>query len=139
MPTVEFSAVDYFRGLIDGDGSLGLTANGFPFLSLVTSSSSIVEDYLKFIQQITNKAKTSKPNVRDKAFNIAVYKEDAQIIAEKLYYKNCLAIPRKIEKAKEVLAWTRPLTMKRIENRKRWTIKEDVTHANIGSVLTLRP
>lgn len=37
-PCVEFSQTDYFRGLIDGDGSLGLTANGFPFVSLVTSS-----------------------------------------------------------------------------------------------------
>ncbi len=125
-PLEKFSKVDYFRGLIDGDGSLGLTANGFPFLSLITASPLIVEKYLKFIQQITGKAKTSKPNVRDKVSNIAVYKEDAQLVVKKLYYENCLAIPRKLAKANEVLAWKRPLTMKKIENRKRWTIEEDL-------------
>jgi hypothetical protein len=36
-PTCNFSKIIYFRGLIDGDGSLGLTSKGFPFLSLVTS------------------------------------------------------------------------------------------------------
>lgn len=35
VPDVEVSKADYFRGLVDADGSLGLTANGFPFLALV--------------------------------------------------------------------------------------------------------
>lgn len=29
-PIGKYSTIDYFRGLVDGDGSLGLTANGFP-------------------------------------------------------------------------------------------------------------
>ena len=49
LPSGQFSKVDYFRGLIDGDGSLGLTAKGFPFLSLVTSSSKIAVGYIEFI------------------------------------------------------------------------------------------
>jgi hypothetical protein len=125
IPVVEYSRADYFRGLIDGDGSLGLTANGFPFLSLITASSEISKEYLSFLKSVTNKEKTATANKRDKVFNIAVYKEDAQQVVRILYYKNCLALPRKLRKAKEVLSWQRPPAMKRIENRKRWSEDED--------------
>lgn len=124
-PCASYSPPDYFRGLLDGDGSLGLTANGFPFVSLVTSSPQIVGEYLNFIKRVTGKLKTSLPNSRDKIHNIAIYKEDAQALVKHIYYKNCLALPRKKRKAEEVSAWRRPSTMKRIPNRKLWTIEED--------------
>lgn len=124
-PCVVYSQADYFRGIIDGDGSLGLTANGFPFVSLVTSSPQIVGEYMNFIKRITGKVKTSLPNSRDKIHNIAIYKEDAQQLVRQIYYKNCLALPRKLRKAEEVLAWQRPSTMKRILNKKFWTVEED--------------
>lgn len=124
-PVGEYSKIDYFRGLIDGDGSLGLTANGFPFLSFVTSGTEIANEYLSFLKSITGKEKTTTANVRDKVFNIAIYKEDAQKIVQTLYYQNCLALPRKLEKATAVLSWQRPDTMKRVENRKFWTARED--------------
>ncbi|HEY0772150.1 MAG TPA: LAGLIDADG family homing endonuclease, partial [Sphingobacteriaceae bacterium] len=125
MPIGKYSRADYFRGLIDGDGSLGLTAKYFPFLSFITTSSEIAKEYLAFLKSITGKAKTSTKNKRDDVFNIAVYKEDAQKVVQKLYYENCLGLPRKIQKAKEVLNWRRPTTMKKVENRKRWTKAED--------------
>lgn len=115
-PVNEYSKADYFRGLIDDDGSLGLTANGFPFLSLITASSEIVKEYLNFLESVTGKEKSFVKNKRDNVFNIAVYKEDAQEIVRILYYKNCFALPRKIQKAKDVLNWQRPKTMKKIEN-----------------------
>lgn len=124
-PVVEYSKIDYIRGLIDGDGSLGLTAKGFPFLSLITASADITKEYLSFLKSVTNKEKTTTANKRDNVFNIAVYKEDAQSVVRILYYKDCLALPRKLQKAKEVLSWQRPITMKRIENRKRWSETED--------------
>ncbi|MBC7795798.1 MAG: LAGLIDADG family homing endonuclease [Pyrinomonadaceae bacterium] len=124
-PVRKYSEVDYFRGLIDGDGSLGLTAKGFPFLSLVSASSEIANEYIGFLKSITGKEKTAAQNKRDNVFNIAVYKEDAQKVVTILYYENCLALPRKIQKAKDVLNWQRPISMKRIENRKRWTDIED--------------
>jgi hypothetical protein len=125
IPFKNYSKVDYFRGLIDGDGSLGLTANGFPFLSFITASSEIANEYLGFLKSVTHKEKTTAQNNRDKVFNIAIYKEDAQKVVQTLYYANCLALPRKLMKAKEVLSWQRPSTMKRVENRKRWTEVED--------------
>jgi hypothetical protein len=124
-PNCNFSKVDYFRGLIDGDASLGFTSKGFPFLSLVTSSSDIAIEYLEFINPIIGKVKISNRNVRDNVYNIAVYKEDSQILARHLYYDSCLALSRKLIKASEVSSWNRPSTMKRRNNRKRWTPEED--------------
>lgn len=124
-PSCSFSKVDYFRGLIDGDGSLGLTSKGFPFLSLVTSSSHIVVEYLELINQITGKVKTTNRNTRDNVYNIVAYKEDAQLLAKQLYYDGCLALPRKLIKASEVLSWNRPTDMKQVKNRKPWTPEED--------------
>jgi hypothetical protein len=124
-PLVSYSQPDYFRGLLDGDGSLGLTANGFPLVSLVTSSPQIVGAYLNFVSGITGKKKTSLPNSRDKIHNAAIYKEDAQRLVREIYYKNCLALPRKLRKAKDILAWRRPATMKTIPNKKFWTVEED--------------
>ena len=125
IPVGEFSFIDYFRGLIDGDGSLGLTAQGFPFLSFITASSLIADEYLKFLKSITGKEKTSTANIRDNVFNIAVYKEDAQTVVQTLYYENCLALPRKLKKARAVLSWQRPVTMKKVEGRKFWKPEED--------------
>lgn len=125
LPSCSFSKADYFRGLIDGDGSLGLTSKGFPFLSLVTSSSHIAVEYIELINRITGKVKTSNRNTRDSVYNIAVYKEDAQSLVRHLYYDGCLALPRKLIKASEVLSWSRPLEMKRVSNRKCWTSEED--------------
>lgn len=124
-PVGKYSKADYFRGLIDGDGSLGLTTNGFPFLSLVTASIEIANEYLSFLKSITDKEKTTTANVRDKVFNIAVYKEDAQKVVQALYYSNCLALPRKMEKARSIACWKRPETMRKVENRKFWTVDED--------------
>ncbi|HVE58259.1 MAG TPA: hypothetical protein VNB22_15605 [Pyrinomonadaceae bacterium] len=124
-PVCEYSKIDYFRGLIDGDGSLGLTSKSFPFLSFITASPKFAFEYLNFLKSITGKEKTSIQNKRDNVFNIAVYKEDAQKVVQILYYDKCLALPRKLKKAKEVLNWQRPATMKKIENRRHWTTIED--------------
>ncbi len=124
-PSCNYSKKDYFRGLVDGDGSLGLTSKGFPFLSLVTSSSYIAIEYLQLIKEITGKAKTSNKNTRDSVYNIVVYKEDAQLLAGYLYYDGCLALPRKLINASQVLSWKRPPEMKRVNNRKRWSPEED--------------
>ncbi|MBW4649699.1 MAG: hypothetical protein KME06_13560 [Kastovskya adunca ATA6-11-RM4] len=125
LPSCSFSKVDYFRGLIDGDGSLGLTSKGFPFLSLVTSSSYIAIEYLELIKQITGKTKSCNKNTRDSVYNLVVYKEDAQGLVRHLYYDGCLALTRKLIKASEVLSWSRPPDMKRVNNRKLWTPEED--------------
>lgn len=111
-PPKSFIKEDYIRGLIDGDGSLGLTQNNYPFLSLTTKSEKIKDFYINYIFENTGKLKNLNRNKRDNIYNICVYKEDAQILTKKIYYDNCLCLNRKLEKSKEVLFWIRPLTMK---------------------------
>ncbi len=124
-PQVNFSKLDYYRGIIDADGALGLTANGFPFLSLTTDSTALAKGFISFIEEVTGKLKTTSRNIRDGVYNVAVYKEDAQVLTASMYYKGCLGLPRKIEKARQVTEWVRPHSMKKIDNRKFWSSEED--------------
>lgn len=101
-PQIRFSKSDYYRRLIDGDGALGLTSQGYPFLTLTTNSKAIADNYLEFISGIIGKVKTTSRNSRDKMFNIAVFKEDAQQLAAVMYYEGSLALPRKMKKAKQI-------------------------------------
>jgi hypothetical protein len=94
-PTRSFARVDYFRGWLDADGSLGLTSQGLPFLSLTTASYALMEAYVQFIREMTGKQKKPTRNTRDNIFNVTVYKEDARTLAGILYYDDCLALPRK--------------------------------------------
>ena len=125
VPTVNFSQNDYFRGFIDGNGSLGLTGNGYPFLSLVTASDFMKDSFLSFLDSITGKKKIVSRNKRDGIYNIVVYKEDAQKVVDSLYYDKCMCLERKKEKAIEVTSWKRPDSMRKIENKRNWTKEED--------------
>jgi len=109
--STSFEENDYIRGMIDGDGSLGLTGNGFPFISIITKSEKWKEFYIDYLFRKTGKRKNINRNKRDSAFNIMMNKEDAQTIIKELYYKDCICLDRKREKAKEVLSWIRPLNM----------------------------
>jgi len=125
-PTEPFSKVDYFRGLVDGDGSLGFTKQGFPFLSFCTSSKSLAQAYLMLILDLTGKHKRTTPTKRDGMFNPCLFKEDAQTVSASLYYNGCLALSRKIELASEVAAWARPAEMrKKTWEVRRWLPEED--------------
>lgn len=124
-PKCEYSEIDYIRGIIDGDGSLGLIGDGFPFLSLVTVSDKLANYYNNFLTKLIGKNKNINKNERDNAYNIMITKEDSQIITSKLYYNNCLCLSRKMEKAREVISWIRPNNMKKAPLRKRWTDTED--------------
>ncbi len=125
-PRPPFSEADYFRGFVDGDGSLGLTGAGFPFLSLATKSFALTQAFLGLVVRVTGKVKTSTPNTRDRMHNICVFKEDAQALARFLYYPGSLCLARKNRKAQQVLAWVRPATMAQVTwERRRWTSEED--------------
>lgn len=125
-PTVPFSEIDYWRGVIDGDGSLGLTANQYPFLSLITTSPFLHCAYTEFLFQKIGQRKITTPNKRDKAFNICVFKENAQKLIGELYYPGCICLDRKLKSAEMVNAWVRPSDMvKKTWAVRKWTSKED--------------
>lgn len=118
--------IDYWRGIIDGDGSIGFMKNGFPFISLVTKSDALAKDYILFISNIIGYQKECNKNKRDNAYNIMTTNEDAQKIIKFLYYENCLSIDRKYNMAQDIFKWIRPDNVKKIDfKRKKWTNEED--------------
>lgn len=118
--------IDYWRGVIDGDGSLGFTKKGLPFISLVTCSSKLAEQFVDFLYNIIGYKKMANKNKRDNLYNIMVTNENSQKIIEILYYKDCMSINRKYDSAQKILNWKRPINIKKIDfERKRWTDYED--------------
>lgn len=125
-PAAPFSEVDYIRGLADGDGSLGFTAKGLPFVSFVTSSTVLADFYVDFLHRTTGRPrKRTSRNARDGVYNIVVFNEAAQIVADTLYYEGCLGMARKYAAAQAVRAWTRPRGMRRVLQRSSWSVEED--------------
>ena len=109
-----FSKIDYIRGLFDGDGSLGFTKQGFPYIGFVTESEKIKDYLLIFFSEITsNVQKNVSRNKRDNIYNILIYKEDAVKFCKMIYYNNCLSINRKCEISKDIIEWIRPKEMKK--------------------------
>ena len=111
--------------MVDGDGSLGITKQNYPFVSFVSESREIVDYILDFISDITgNDKKTLNRNKRDNIYNVMITREDAIKFCKIVYYDNCLSLNRKYEKSKEVRNWIR--TNKKIDfKRKFWTKEED--------------
>lgn len=105
VPNCEYDENAFWRGFLDGDGSLGLTAQNKPFVSLVTTSDKIASAYLDFIEKITGEVKHNNRNKRDNAYNIAVFNEMAVIMVNEIYAGKDLSIERKKNKAKEILDW----------------------------------
>ena len=123
-PVYPHSVVDYWRGFVDADGSLGITAKGLPYVALVTSSEPMARAYEAFLATITGKLKHTGRNRRDEVFNILIMREDAVKVATTLYYEGCLCLDRKLAKSHEVRAWVRPANM-RIMSQEPWTSKQD--------------
>lgn len=116
---------DYWRGVLDADGSLGITSKDKPFVSLVTKSEKLATDFVKFIKDLTGFQKKCTRNKRDNIYNICVFNEDAVILTKTLYYEGCFCIERKYSKALEVLNWKRPENLKKLSRKKFWDTYED--------------
>lgn len=113
-PTTQYSEKDYWRGIIDGDGSLGFCKSGkyiVPFISLITTSKNLYLAYKKFVFKIINHIVNINPNKRDNAYNIILKSEDAQKMINYLYSNSNIFIKRKQDIAKEIIKWKRPKEM----------------------------
>jgi hypothetical protein len=124
-PLVPYSEIDFLRGLIDADGSLGLTAQNLPFISLTTYSDSLASCYLGFLERVTGKKRDIHRNKRDNIYNICVFREDAQAVTKVLYGGNEITLPRKLKKSKDVLGWSRPAGMRVRTPQKVWDSEQD--------------
>ncbi|MGW6903679.1 LAGLIDADG family homing endonuclease [Streptomyces sp. NPDC054940] len=126
-PSGEFSSRDYLRGIIDADGSVGYTRQGFPFVSLTTKSTAIGAFLCSYARKITGAERTLKRNARDSIYNILYTKENAQELAAHLYYPGCLSLERKQVAADSLAPWERPAGMDRRPPRIQWTAEMDRT------------
>ncbi|WP_208033616.1 LAGLIDADG family homing endonuclease [Streptomyces cyanogenus] len=126
-PRSSFAERDYLRGLIDADGSVGYTGQGWPLLSLTTSSAAIGTYLCSYARETTGTERTIKRNARDGVFNISYEKEVAQTLTALLYYPGCMSLGRKQVKADAIASWRRPLDMRAAHSRRSWTAREDLT------------
>ncbi|MEU8513005.1 LAGLIDADG family homing endonuclease [Kitasatospora sp. NPDC048722] len=133
-PGVPFSERDYVRGLIDADGSLGITATGLPFLSFTTQSDAMAAFFAGYAEQLCGVKRKLTRNKRDGIYNILFTREAAVAITAELYYPGCLALPRKQVGATHVEAWVRPPTMGIAAPRRGWTAEEDVVLLSAASM-----
>lgn len=105
IPNNDYSEIDFWRGVIDGDGSLGVTKDNRPFISLTTKSEQLKNFYCDFLYRRFDIVKNVKRNKRDNIYNILVFGRKAIEIAKLLYTssKSELYIKRKYQKAMELL------------------------------------
>ncbi|MFE7575223.1 hypothetical protein AMK18_28055 [Streptomyces sp. CB01249] len=124
-PRVDFSPRDYLRGVIDADGSLGYTAQGFPFVSLTTASTAVGAYLCFYAKKVTGTRRSIARNSRDGVYNILYMMETAVALAEHFYYPGCLALPRKQASATSLSSWQRPPGLKPRAKNRRWKPWED--------------
>ncbi|XOB46719.1 MAG: LAGLIDADG family homing endonuclease [Candidatus Nealsonbacteria bacterium] len=129
-PESDFCERDYIRGLVDGDGSVGITGRGFPFISFTVKSEKLKEYFLGIIEKITGERKSLNRNKRDNIYNIMINRERAQEFIKYLYYPGCLGLKRKLKNAKAVLKWKRPKYIKRVFRKfwEEWENEYILTH-----------
>ncbi|WP_324605139.1 hypothetical protein [Streptomyces sp. NRRL S-87] len=69
--------------------------------------------------------RTIKRNTRDGVYNVVYFKEQAQQLAEHLYYPGCLGLEHKKANAAAIQTWVRPAEMRIAPPRRRWTPADD--------------
>lgn len=125
-PLIPCSWVDYWRGWIDGDGSLGISARNIPFVSFSTKSPGIAESFRCFLSCHLGVSISCNPNTRDGMYSFMLSREKAQTLASLLYPTGCLALRRKVLQAQRVIAWVRPPDcLRRDAPRQTWTPDHD--------------
>lgn len=116
-----YSEKDFWRGVFDGNGSIGFTKQNEPFISFVITSENLKNLLCKLLSEKFNIYKNVHPNKRDKIYNIVLKNEDAISFANFMYENNNIHLKRKYDKYKQFSQWKR--TKKRIR-QKSWTIDD---------------
>lgn len=136
VPMVPYSINDFWRGVYDGNGSIGFTSKNEPFVSLVTKSEPLKEELCKLLASKFNIHKNINPNQRDKIFNIVLKNEDAIQFCDFLYENAPIYLQRKYDEYQKMKTWirTKPRlreqswSMAEIQYIQTHTIQESMTH-----------
>ena len=137
-PKGMFNEIDFVRGLIDGDGSVGFTKTNIPFISFTTKSKKLRDYYVNFIYKHFGIQLNTKPNKRDNIYNIMVNSSTAQKLYKLLYYPNCICLERK--RINDILQWKSKERPHEFIPRK-WSKEEDdyiLTHSIEESISKLK-
>ena len=125
-PRQPYNERGFWRGVLDGDGSLGMTGQNRPFVSLVTASETLRNAYVDFMHRTVGARPNPQRNQRDRVYNIVVFTETALQIVAELYSEDMIAIPRKLEAARFLSQWRRPPgSRRRTFECRRWSEEED--------------
>jgi hypothetical protein len=128
-PVGPLAVPDYLRGLLDGDGSIGFTRKGEPFVSVVTASPAIARFFCDAVRDVCRVVRTARPNRRDGVYNILVLNLAAVRLAEWAWYSpDVLGLERKKKAAREVSLWRPPAEKAGRYQvvRKPWTRTDDL-------------
>jgi hypothetical protein len=104
---VIYLEIDYWRGFIDGDGSIGFREGKHkpePFISIATSSEYIARVFENFLFLQSYSKNHSNRNKRDEQFNITIAGCYAVHMANILYYPECLSLDRKMKEATLIIS-----------------------------------
>lgn len=121
IPNQQYSEKDFWRGVFDGNGSIGFTGNGEPYVSLVTKSENLKTEFLKLLFEKYGIKKHLRPNKRDGVYNIVAKNEDAQLLSAYMYDGADIFMQRKYDSYIAISKWVR--TKKRV-NERSWTDEE---------------
>lgn len=122
VPCVPYHKFDFWRGVIDGDGSLGRTAKNELFIALGTKSKRLKKDYCRFLLEEYKIKKKIHRNIRDKFYNVTVKQHSAQLLVKDLYYDASCFLDRKYKIAEAF--WEQDLLPHNIKNEE-WSKEED--------------
>lgn len=94
---------DFFRGLVDGDGAISISTSKSSSIEL-HNSLEIVTGFIDFVNKHVVHSKNKTPTListfeNGSLYSVGFYGKTAVEILKILYYKDCLAIKRKIESA----------------------------------------
>lgn len=118
IPKYKFSISDFWRGVIDGNGSIGITKDDRPFISLTIMSENLKIAYCEFLYNLFSIKKVVHRNKRDNIYNIVVFDEDAISLGKFLYDNASIYLQRKYEQYLSFMNWTR---IKKKQYRNYWT------------------
>lgn len=104
-PICEYDINAFWRGVIDGDGSLGIRQgkNGLEaFLSLTTKSELLRNAFCNYLSSITREQYNPKRNIRDGVYNIGCGTSSTKKVIDKLYSNATIYLNRKYNKMLEI-------------------------------------
>jgi hypothetical protein len=108
-PIIEYDRNAFWRGVLDGDGSLGIRHNSKgkskAYLSLTTKSESLKEEFCEYLRSITGHKYNPKRNKRDNIYNIGCGGHAACKVLKEIYRDCTIYLNRKHENYLECLQW----------------------------------